>query len=262
MPRVSVIMGVYNASKRIEKSVKSILEQTFTDFEFIICDDCSDDDTFIKLEKIASNDSRITILRNDKNMKLAYTLNKCLKIAKGDLIARMDDDDYAKPDRFEKQIEFMDKNPMYDIVGSTSEIFDENGVFAKGGKSGEILIIDIIKGKGFIHPSVIIRKNVLDIVHGYSDTKETLRTEDLDLWYKIYSTNGKGYVLEDPLLLYYESISSMKRRKYKFRINEFKVKYKIFKEFKMPFRYIIYPIKPLLVGLLPSFIIKNLHKQK
>ena len=96
-PSLSVIMGVYNGQPFLSKAIESILNQTFTDFEFIICDDCSTDDSAKILREFAAKDSRIRLLQNKQNKGLAATLNNCLNIARGTFIARMDCDDISLP---------------------------------------------------------------------------------------------------------------------------------------------------------------------
>ena len=106
--KVSVIMPVYNGEKFISQAIESILNQTFVDFEFIIINDGSND----KTEKIIAKykDKRIKYFKFTKNKGLVYSLNFCLKKSKGEFIARMDADDISMPDRFTKQVKFLDKN--------------------------------------------------------------------------------------------------------------------------------------------------------
>ena len=108
MPKISVIMGVYNNKNfdLLEKSVESIITQTFTDWEFIICNDGSVNETLPQLDKIAAKDSRIKVLSYSQNKGLNYALNECLQCAKGEYIARQDDDDISKPERLEKEMLF------------------------------------------------------------------------------------------------------------------------------------------------------------
>ena len=115
-PKISVIMGVYNGADRVDEAIASIRVQTFTDWEFIICDDASTDNTWEKLVEWSKIDSRIVPIRNEKNMKLAATLNKCLEHASGSYIARMDDDDYSYPWRLMAQNDFLDVNTYYAFV--------------------------------------------------------------------------------------------------------------------------------------------------
>lgn len=125
MPKVSIIMGVYNGAHRMDKSIQSIINQTFKDWEFIICDDGSSDGSFEKLQEYAKKDTRVIAIKNPKNAGLAQTLNNCLSVAKGQYIARMDDDDYSYPDRLEKEVSFLDTHPEYDIVAGGRKMVDE-----------------------------------------------------------------------------------------------------------------------------------------
>ena len=105
MPTISVIMGVYNCKnkKLLMKSVQSIIDQTYTDWELLICNDGSTDDTLNELYNIETMDSRIKILTYGQNRGLASALNYCIEYAEGEYIARQDDDDMSCPERFEKQ---------------------------------------------------------------------------------------------------------------------------------------------------------------
>ncbi len=262
MPKVSIIMGVYNGEKKVGNCIDSILNQSFADFEFIICDDCSSDNTVAIINSFAKIDSRIKVLQNSKNKQLAYSLNRCLNVSKGEYIARIDDDDISLPHRLEKQVKFLDENLEYDIVGAKANLYDEKGIYGIKGYVGEITPKEILVGKSFIHPTVMIRKNRIMEVLGYTDRKNTLRTEDLDLWFKLYLDGCRGYVLNEVLINYYESSSSMKKRKYKYRINEYKIRKKIFKCLNLPNKLFIYVYKPILVGLVPKYFIKLLHSTK
>ena len=120
-PAVSVLMPVYNVEKYIGEAIESILNQTFNDFEFIIIDDASTDNTVSVIEKFSDN--RIKLIRNETNIKLAASLNKGLRIAQGKYIARMDGDDISLPHRFQKLYEFLENNPSVDICGSAMRVF-------------------------------------------------------------------------------------------------------------------------------------------
>ena len=144
MPRVSIIMGVYNGSLKMDVSINSIIAQTYKDWEFIICDDGSKDDSFSKLQEYASKDARIVIVKNEQNSGLAKTLNNCLSVAKGQYIARMDDDDYSHPDRLEKEVAFLDEHPEYAIVATGRNMVDENGLWGEDVFIGERTGVDIL----------------------------------------------------------------------------------------------------------------------
>ena len=131
MPKISVIMGIYNTKSKeyLEKSIGSILSQTFEDFELIICDDGSTNDCVKWAKEICKNDKRVKFIKNDMNRGLAYTLNHCLECSSGDYIARMDDDDYSHQDRFEKQIKYLIANKDVDLISCNVNFFDENGIY-------------------------------------------------------------------------------------------------------------------------------------
>ncbi|WP_052466682.1 glycosyltransferase family 2 protein [Beduini massiliensis] len=263
MPVISIIMGVYNEAEKLPKSVNSILKQSFTDFELIICDDGSTDHTYKVLETFAKQDNRIIILKNKENKKLAYTLNRCIQHSKGDYIARMDADDYAAKNRLEIQFEFLEKHKEYAFVGTSRYMYDEKGVWGEDILNGEVKLDQLFTLKAsFVHPTILIRKSALLEVNGYTDLKRTERTEDLDLWYKLYSKGYKGFNLENKLLYYFEDISSSYKRKYIYRINASKVTFYWLKKNKLIIKYFYFFIRPLIVGLLPKKILLNHHKNK
>jgi glycosyltransferase involved in cell wall biosynthesis len=125
--KVSVIMAVYNSEKFLSEAIESILNQTFKDFEFIIIDDCSSDNSLDIIKNYAKQDKRIILIENKKNIGLTKSLNKGLKIAKGKYIARIDADDIALSERLEKQYNFLEKNPGIFLLGTGAYNIDENG---------------------------------------------------------------------------------------------------------------------------------------
>ena len=127
MPKVSVIMGVYNCENTLDDAINCILKQSFSDWEMIICDDGSSDRTFEIALKYVCN--KIKLLRNEKNRGLNYTLNKCLAYSSGEYIARMDGDDLCSEDRFLKEVNELDHHKEIAIVSCNMEYFDEDGVW-------------------------------------------------------------------------------------------------------------------------------------
>ena len=107
MPKISVLMGAYNCAQTIGASIQAIQAQTFSDWEMIICDDGSTDNSVEVIREYMEKDARIKLLVNDANHGLAYTLNRCLENAKGEYCARMDGDDVCDASRFEKQLKFL-----------------------------------------------------------------------------------------------------------------------------------------------------------
>lgn len=124
-PMVTVLMSVYNGEKFLKEAMESILNQTFTDFEFLIINDGSTDKSVEIIESY--DDSRIRLINNEKNLKLIASLNKGISLARGKYIARMDCDDVSMPERLEKEVEFLENNPEYGLVGSCITVIDGEG---------------------------------------------------------------------------------------------------------------------------------------
>ncbi len=136
-PPISVLMSVYNGMPYLPKSIESILNQTHGDFEFIIIDDGSDDSSAEVIRNYAQQDRRIRFISQD-NIGLTRALNNGLKEVKGKYLARMDDDDIALPDRFEKQYEFMEKNPEFVVIGGQVLLIDEQGKLLRNFSEGPV----------------------------------------------------------------------------------------------------------------------------
>ena len=263
MPTLSVISGAYNLENcfSFRTSIKSILAQTYTDFEFIVCDDGSSDKTYEILKEYAEKDARIVLLRNEKNMGLAATLNRCIEVSRGDFIARHDCDDYAALDRFERQLRYLNEHPEVDLVGSAAYLFDEIGVFDTLKFPRYVKNRDFLFNSPYQHGSVIFRSEVLKKAGGYKSEKATRRTEDYDLFMRIQTfANGENL----PELLYYflEDEKTIKRRKYRYRIDEVKIRYRGFKLLGLLPRNFFYVIKPLIVGLIPSIFLQRLRRRR
>lgn len=194
IPEVSVIMPVYNGEKYIGKAIESVFNQTYKNFELIIIDDGSTDNTIKEIEK--NNDLRIILIKNEKNIGLQKTLNKGLNIAKGIYIARLDSDDrWINTEKIEKQINFLKTNPDYIIIGTGSICIDENKNFIKKyfKKETDKEIRETILGYNcFIHSSVVFRKKEALDMGGYSENINEKHVEDYDLWLKL-GTLGKMY---------------------------------------------------------------------
>lgn len=133
MCRISVIMGAYNVQNLwiFEKAINSVLRQTMQDFELIVCDDGSTDNTYQMLRRFARQDRRIRVIRSQKRCGLGAALNRCLFIARGDLIARQDADDLSMPDSFRQQAAFLEGHPQISFVGTNVTLFDQNGSWGK-----------------------------------------------------------------------------------------------------------------------------------
>jgi len=162
---ISVIMAVFNGEKYISEAIDSILCQTYLKFEFIIINDCSNDQTYAILESYEKKDARLIIYRNNKNLGLTKSLNIGLKLSKGKYIARMDADDISHPTRFAKQVSFMGKHPETGILGTAYEVIDEEGKLihcSSQPTEDEGIRWQTLFHNSFCHPSIIVRKSILD----------------------------------------------------------------------------------------------------
>lgn len=199
-PSVSVVMPAYNAEKYLREAIDSILSQTYTDFEFIIINDGSTDATKEIIQSYT--DPRIVYIENEVNSGICVTLNKGLDAARGKYIARMDSDDIALPNRLETQVRYMDSNPGLGASGSDIEVFGvgiEPHVFTQL-HSPEECLAGLIFNSCFAHPTVIIRKSVLD-KHNLRYKDEFRGLEDYELWWQIGKYSGLNNIAQ-PLLRY------------------------------------------------------------
>ena len=169
-PLISVLIPTYNVSDWIEDAIMSILNQTYSNIEIVIIDDCSTDDTFEKLLSLSKKDDRITLLRNDVNLKITKTLNRGLDYVKGDYIARFDGDDIATNDRIEKQFSYMIEKDL-DLVGCQMIAIDQNGNVLRKGNSpvGEGSIKTISNWASPIAHIWLAKRSVYEKIGGYRD---------------------------------------------------------------------------------------------
>ncbi|MFI5252434.1 MAG: glycosyltransferase family 2 protein [Bacteroidota bacterium] len=199
MPKVSVIIPMFNAERFLRSAVESVLGQTFADFECIIIDDGSTDSS----EQIirSYHDSRIKLLRNSNNLGITKSLNKGISESIGKYICRMDADDMCVPDRLLKQVTYLDSHLDVAVVGSWVILIDTQGrnigTEQYPGSSADIMN-QIFTHNPFAHSSVMIRRTVLDICGNYS--ANFLHNEDYDLWLRIAARFPVANI-EEPLIM-------------------------------------------------------------
>lgn len=201
-PAISILMSVYNGAQYLPQAIQSVLNQSYDDFEFLIVDDGSSDATADILRDFAVKDSRIHILTNTVNLGLAISLNRGIQEAQASYIARMDADDICQPERFHKQITFMESHPQVGVLGSRMQVIsaDEKPLFEFDVPLEHSLIIwNLFFGRTFAHPSVMMRTTVIREVGGYDE--KIAAAQDVDLWSRLV-----GYTqfanLPDRLMLY------------------------------------------------------------
>ena len=263
MARVSVLMGIYNCAPYLQEALDSLYAQTYKDITIILCDDGSTDETYAIAHSNAKSHNNIILIRNERNMGLNYTLNRCLEYANSEYCARMDGDDISMPTRIEKEVAFLDAHPEYAIVSTPMKYFDEDGVFRTGMvKVQKPSAKDFAKGTPFCHAPCLVRKNAYDVVGGYSDEPRLRRVEDYHLWIKMYAHGFKGYMLAEPLYLMRDDRNAQYRRNFQNRKNEAYVRYLACKTFKLPVLSYVHCLRPILVGLLPNRIYSFLHRRR
>lgn len=209
-PVISVIMPVYNAQTYLHECMNSVLNQTFSDFEFIIIDDCCTDNTASILSSY--NDARIKIFKNETNLGLTKSLNRAIELAQGKYIARMDADDICLPARFEKQVQLLEANPQIGLCGTWYESFGDRAGIARYSTTHHEIVLGLLYQSQFCHPTVMMRKEILDKHHLRYDTNFTT-AQDYELWSRMAHVCEAANVPE--VLLRYrfhaESISSKKK---------------------------------------------------
>lgn len=255
-------MGVYNCSVTLPKAIESILNQTYPNIELIICDDCSSDDTFSVAKRYqAQNPDRICLIKNEKNLSLGPTLNRCLQYATGEYIARMDGDDYSAPDRLSKQLAFLKENPQYDLVGTNMMAFNNGGELGlRTIKSGEATKFDTVFGVPFCHATILAKRSVYDDLQGYSCNQNTWRVEDVDLWFRFFLAGKRGYNMNEALYYVREDGSEYRRRTFRNYRNATYVCLNGTRSLKLPLRYYIGSLFPIAKCLVPMWLIKLYRK--
>ena len=199
-PMISVIMPVYNAQQYLKEAIDSILDQTFSDFEFIIFDDGSTDESLKIIQSY--KDPRIRLISGKGNRKLVPPLNDAIQMAKGKYLVRMDSDDISLPNRFEEQVAFMEKNPGIDVCGT---FFRTIGGRVNLSKVYPVLDLEIKLAMlfycPFAHPTVMMRRSTM-ISKCFSYDERFLYAEDYDLWRRMAASGCTFYNIPEVLLRY------------------------------------------------------------
>lgn len=261
---ISILMGIYNCAGTLSEAIDSILNQTYTDWELILCDDGSTDDTYAVAKNYQVRwPEKIILIKNDQNMGLNFTLNHCLKYASGQYVARMDGDDISLPQRFEKELAVLEAEPEIAAVSCPMVYFDEIGEFGRGYVSNEYPRKEmLVHGPVHCHAPCMVRTDVMHRVGGYTVDKKLLRVEDWHLWLKIYAAGGQGKNLSEPLYMMRDDRNAANRRKFRYRLNEAHMAALAVKTLGLPKWKYLFVLRPILVGLLPGPLYRYLHKKK
>lgn len=259
--KVTVIMAIYNCADTLEEALESLYSQTYKGFKIILCDDASTDNTYVIAEKYAKRYDNIVLLKNEKNLKLAGSLNHCLKYVDTEYVARMDGDDISLPLRFEKQIQFLDTHLEYAVVSCPMIYFDETGDWGFGKAVAQPNLDIFKKSAPHAHAPSMIRTSVMKEVDGYTDTKRTIRVEDYYLWYKIYKKGYRGFNLQEFLYKMRDDREAMARRTFQNRYNAFMIKMEVLRGLKIS-NVFFYSLPTLLKAFIPTSIFKIIRKNR
>ena len=198
--KISVIMPVYNTEKYVWDAIQSILSQTFSDFEFIIIDDCSTDNSYKICEEYSIMDSRIFLYKNKKNMWISFTRNKLISLTTTNFIALQDSDDISLENRLQLSYSFLSDNKDYWVISWNNIIIDEHNLIMWYRKYSDKIKNIILKKSPVSQPSTMFRKDIFLELNWYD--KNIDYWEDYDLWLRIYLSWYKIKNLNTDLIKY------------------------------------------------------------
>lgn len=261
--KISILMGIYNCAPTLEEAIDSILNQTYTNWELILCDDCSTDDTFKIAESYKKQyPDKIILLKNEKNSKLAFTLNHCLEAATGEFVARMDGDDISVPERFEKQVAFLRSHPDIVLVGTAMQRFSDDGSLGAIAYCEEYPDKDTPYKKGLVfnHATIMAYRSVYNELGGYTVCPRTVRGQDMDLWFRFLAEGYQGANMSDPLYLVRENKDAIRRRSPKDRWITFQTELYGYSLLHYPWLWYYKPFIGLTKTLVPTSLMLKYRK--
>lgn len=202
LPKISLIMSVYNGEDYLAEAIESVLNQTFRDFELIVINDCSTDSTPEILNGFQERDNRVKVHTNEVNLRLPSSLNKAISLAKGKYVARMDADDICLPDRLEKQYHFMETHPSV-ALSSCRFMTLKNGIISSGGCGGkcdnESVKALLLVTNPILHPGIIAKA---DVIRNLGYDKLFTCTEDMELWTRFVMGGYEIEIMPEYLMIY------------------------------------------------------------
>ena len=213
IPKVSVVMSVFNNEADVAQAIESILMQSMSDFEFVIIDDASTDSSPSIIQGYAQKDQRIRVISNSRNAKLATSLNKGIAIAQSQYIARMDADDVAMPNRLFVQYQYMQTHPNIAVCGAWVELYENAKIIWKTSTSRQGANCSAFFESCFHHPTVMIRKSVLDQFGTYDEEIST--AQDCHLWSQLAFDHQQALINLPQVLLRYRSHPDKQREQYR-----------------------------------------------
>lgn len=263
-PRISIAMAIFNCCETLSEAVESILAQTCSDWELILCDDGSTDRTMAIARDYALRDSRIRVIRNLRNLGLNHALNHCLREARGEFYARMDGDDTCEPDRIAKLAQALDAHPEISVVSSWMTCFDADGTWGVIRTLPAPDRFTFLRGTPFIHAACMMRTRALRDLGGYNTEPWLRRAEDLELWFRFFAKGYRGLNLQESLYHMRDDRQARARRTFQSRLVEARVLWRGYQMLGMPWHLRLWALKPIAIGLMPAplynFVRRRLHR--
>ncbi len=263
-PPVTVLMSVYNGIEYLDEAIESIVNQTFSEFEFLIIDDASTDGSRETLKNWEDQDQRIRLLFHEENRGLGYALHEGVKVARGDWIVRMDDDDVALSERIEKQLSYVSSHPEVDILGTWTIDVDEEGepIRKRTYPTTHKEIARLIWTNPIVHPTAMLRKEAIREIGSYDPSVE--KRQDYELWFRCLERGLRFANLPEVLLKYRFTGEYYERNDWKVAWNQAKMGWKgCWRVGASPLSYVGVSV-PLLRSLLPrkanAFVHRQLHR--
>lgn len=264
-PLISVCMGVRYLREDLsllERSIRSIQAQTYSNWELLICERDSIPAARDKIEEFVREDRRIRLIDGTGTAGLPGQLNRCLVQAKGNWIARMDDDDFSNPRRFAVQMEYLRENPQAAFVGCEANLERDGKPVGIRQLPVRSEVKDFLFVQPFLHPTLLFRREALESAGGYCEEPRCLGCEDYDLLLRLYETGYRGENIQEPLFTYTLPPRGSKKRTMALRYNEVKTRYVRFKSLGLLPKALPYVVKPVLVGLVPNGMLEWMKRMR
>jgi len=262
IPTISVIMSTYGWRDvgYLNSAIQSVLKQTFSDFELILCNDGAVEEQADYLRYLAGADGRIRLICNPENKGLACSLNLCIREARGKYLARMDDDDVCEPDRLEVQLNYLKEHPEIDFVGCNTKLIGTEGVWGHRRMPENPQKKDFLRFSPYIHPSVMFRSSLFQGQEAYRT--DTRRGEDYELFMRLTASGHRGANIQRELLSYREDEASYRRREWGSRLDEVRIRFRGFASLNLlwPLGWLCL-LRPLAAGCVPQTLIYRLKKR-
>lgn len=253
---ISVIMPVYNPEpSELKRALSSVLSQSMRDFELVVCDDSSE--PYVHEIINECNDGRIVYLRNEKNGGCAYSLNRCIEAARGELLIRQDADDYSLPERFAALKDAYERTGA-DIIASNILLFDESGEWGHRDYPERVKKRDFLFAVPFMHGACALKRSSVEAAGMYPVSRDTARCEEYALFMTMFANGARGINLRERLYAFNENQAAIARRRYSDKVREVKVKARGFRELGLYPRGVVYLAKPLIVGLIPPRLLAKI----